>query len=883
MLDTERGEPIPVDAQAPYSAPRWVRLAGRAGPYLLAFALPLVVIALATVLGGSNPFNGPAGLTNDAVNQLLPMHAHLWDLLHGRGPGDILWNWNSAYGVPFLPDYATYLSSPYAPLVALFPRNEITWAMFAVSSLKYATAGVGMTWYLLSAYGGRRWAAPFFGLAYAVCGWAVDDAAYVTMWLDGLMMLPFLLLAAEWCLDRRRWGWTALIVGITWWANFYTGFMATLLASCVLVTRALVREDLTWGTRLRGALRWGTAAITGVGLSAPVLLPLLAAVKAHVATPARDFHPIAWTAFAARLVPATEGDGWSPSLAVGTLVLLLALALPAAAKVPLRQRVGWSVLTVVIALSMQWPPTQLLWHGGESPNGSAFRQAFVLCALLVVAAWLVVSRGRPSMRALLFGGACTLLIVTADRLSGFWDPVSGVVVTISLAAGGLCYLAVRHGGRRSLLPVAVVLAAVMAGEQVASAVEIGNLRNRHLRQVSNVMSAHGRTTAAAIGAAQAGTSGRVGLSGVLTQNDPLLVRAEYGSYYSSLAPRAVSDQLQAGGIPWTGNGRNLIDSPGDPVLDSIYGVTRRVKVTGRRVEVRTSAAAPLVTWRAAAADMARRGDDPFLVQSQLLGDPLVYGLPQVSVRPGIGVLAVVPTASGYRIDHGGGAERFTLVGSCRPGTQVVAWLPLLHGSVAQGGVRLWLPSVNLGTAFGLSKANGVVWLGRTPASGTVRLHIFSRAVTTVPRQPFGCLDISRWRSAIAALAASPVGSVRFGGHSFAFRAHAPGNGVAVLATAFQPGWRCSLDGSAPRPAVSWHGLLGTLVPSGEHRLSCGYTPARLWLGLGTFTGLLGVIALVLFLAARRVRHAIGLAARRAVTAARWRRRADVKGASREDA
>ena len=73
---------------------------------------------------------------NDLGNQFIPYHAHLWDLLHGTADGGLLLNWQSGYGSSFLPDLGTYVSSPFALLVGLFPRDEIDLAVYVVSVLK---------------------------------------------------------------------------------------------------------------------------------------------------------------------------------------------------------------------------------------------------------------------------------------------------------------------------------------------------------------------------------------------------------------------------------------------------------------------------------------------------------------------------------------------------------------------------------------------------------------------------------------------------------------------------------------------------------------------------------------------------------------------------
>lgn len=71
---------------------------------------------LAAALGGQ----WPAGAEAVAV----PYHAHLWDLLHGQAAGDLLVNWNSGYGAPFLADFFAYLMNPFSWPTALLPATR---------------------------------------------------------------------------------------------------------------------------------------------------------------------------------------------------------------------------------------------------------------------------------------------------------------------------------------------------------------------------------------------------------------------------------------------------------------------------------------------------------------------------------------------------------------------------------------------------------------------------------------------------------------------------------------------------------------------------------------------------------------------------------------
>src|SRR5436190_2613915 len=140
---------------------------------LLSAVISVAVFCAADAVARSYPFGPRTRNVNDLGNQYVPFHAHLWDLLHGRSTGGLLVNWQSGFGTSFLPDLGTYLTSPFAPLVAVFPRAEIDLAVYVITVLKIACAGAAMACLLLRLRPGRWWAAGLLGASYALCGWTV--------------------------------------------------------------------------------------------------------------------------------------------------------------------------------------------------------------------------------------------------------------------------------------------------------------------------------------------------------------------------------------------------------------------------------------------------------------------------------------------------------------------------------------------------------------------------------------------------------------------------------------------------------------------------------------------------------------------------------------
>ncbi|MEU0273098.1 YfhO family protein [Streptomyces sp. NPDC006307] len=758
------------------------RDAFRAGVF--AGLLTVLAVCAGDAVARTFPFGPRTRAVNDLGNQFVPFHAHLWDLLHGRADGGLLLNWQSGYGTAFLPDFGTYLSSPFAPLVGLFPRDEIDLAVYVITVLKTAVAAGAMAVLLRAqrapgpaSASSPWWGAAVLGASYGLCGWAVVEASYNPMWLDGLIGFPLLCLVGEWVRTGRRPLLGPAVVAVVWVANFYTAHMATLGAALVLLARGVGGVG---GWRVLG--RAAGTVLLGVGLAAPVLVPVFLGSRHAYPGWTREFRAAGWAEVAARTLPATYGF-FTPALFVGTGALLLAAALPFHRKVPVRERWVFSGLVAGVLLSSQWEPTHLVWHVFATPNGSPYRQTFVFAGVVVIAAWTAVSYGWPGRRALL-GGTLVLGVVAAGAAFGGL----ATVWSYALCAGGLAasvgaVAVVRRRPRRAVVG-AGLLAGALAVQAAATTAYADRERPARLDDYPAWGAEH-----AARAAAVAGGDGWPGYRTdpgrpQLTGNDPLLVGGQGAAYYSSHTPAVLTRTLAALGGGWTSNGRS-VQSLDNPVTDALFGVGARWRDAA---VPRTTDVFPLVTVRARSGEL-RYGDSPFRNQELLLGSR-VYDLP---------------------------AD-----GACPIGSDVFVWAPDFTGT-ARLGTAGGGPSVEL--RGGLPKRRAAMApLGTQRAAGA-RVVLEGRG-SVPPSGSVGCLDRARLAAAVARLraTAAAVVDVRPDG----VRAQLPPGaraGTAVLAAPRIAGWRCE-----GRPADSYLGLVAVPVRAGQTSVSCAFRPPGLRAG-----------------------------------------------------
>ncbi|MEU8774614.1 YfhO family protein [Streptomyces sp. NPDC048606] len=755
-------------------------LAGASGPALAAL-LAAVAVCAGDAVARVFPYGPRHRSVNDLGNQFVPFHAHLWDLLHGRADGGLLFNWQSGFGSSFLPDWGTYLTSPFAVLVALFPREDIDLAVYVVTVLKIAVAAAVMARLLLTQRRGPRWAAGLLAASYALCGWSVIEASYNPMWLDGLIAFPLLCLTGEWALRERRPVTGVLVVALCWTANFYTAYMATLGAALVLVVRVVLTRD-GWRERARVTARGAVTCLLGIALAAPVLVPLFLSSKQAYPGWSREFGPVPWADLFARLMPATYSFN-SPAVFVGTGTLLLVAALPFHRAAPARVRWWWAGLVVAVALSLQWAPTHLAWHVFATPNGSAYRQTFVLAGIVVIAAWTGLACGPPAPRALAGGAGLLTAAALWSAASPLATPWGTGLFCGGLLLAGLAWWALVR--RRLIAPAAAVLGVVLVAQAAATTAHGHRGKLAGLDDYPAWGAAHGARAAALASAdgwpAYRTDAGRPALSG----NDPMLLGGQGGAYYSSHTPDVFTRTMAALGAGWTSRGRN-VQSLDNPVTDALFAVGARLRPDGTVVR---ADALPLVTVRPAG-PVPAFGDSPFANQELLLG-ARVYEEP---VAPGV----------------------------CRAGTEVFLWAPEYNATARLADGR---PQRLNGNAPRNRAALQPMGRSRGPAS---RL-IFDRPAPA--SWTLGCLDADRFEAAVATLRASAATSVTVSDAGLRATLPAGGARTAVVSVPAVAGWSC--DG---RPASAHLGLLAVPLEAGDTGVSCSFRPPGLVAG-GTVAGL----------------------------------------------
>lgn len=805
------------------------------------------------------PFGKHTRSVSDLGNQFIPYHAHLWDLLHGKADGGLLLNWQSGYGTSFLPDLGTYLSSPFALLVALFPRDLIDLAVYVITVMKIGAAAAAMACLLLTLRRGRWWAAGLLGASYAMCGWTVSAGSYNTMWLDGLIAFPLFCMVVEWARTRRRPFLSIAVVALGWTANFYIAYMATLGSALVLIALLLMEPGTTarhWLTVIGRASR---SMVLGIGLTAPLLLTIVKGTKLAYPGTDQEFHASPWANVFGRLLPGTYTFA-SPAVYLDTVALLLAFVLPFHPKVPRRTRLVWTGLVLLVTLSMQWKPTLMAWHAFAVPNGSLFRETFVLSGVMVIAAWLGVAHGLPEPRQIAWGVGVTGVLVAVAAAGAESDvigrgtyPLFGVGLVA--AVGALLLLKRAEPAHSRVLAVAAV--AVLVGVQIGQSAFTNAWSDRKRIELIDDYAPWGSredSQTAAVASADNWPAYRTDPGRAQTVgNDPMMVGGQGAAYYSSLTPDIWTYTLASLGGGWSSHGRS-VQSLDSPVTDVIFSVGARSHQpldpyehgnpqTEAPSTITRQQVPPLVTVHTSK-PAEGYGDSPYRNQELLLGHT-VYDTPApITLHDGDGN-RVLPDGDRFHVagSYTDPKSTYKIETSCPAGDQLYLYTPGLFSHALVPGSDG--PYVRF-TGHLTTRRAAAAHVGDVPADGRVSLSVQVLETSSFGTDAIGCLDLKKLAAAEQQIAATAATAEHVTDDGISAQLPRGSRGFAVVAAPAITGWQCSAGNGAVHAGRSYLGLLSVPLPAdgSATSVSCNFTPPGLHQGEALAgVSLLGIVAM----------------------------------------
>ena len=206
-------------------------------------------------------------IDGDFKNQMLPFACHIRDSIFS---GNVIWDGSTGLGGQFLSLYAYYnLFSPFSVFYLIVPRELIIYIIPYVSALKY---GVGscLGYIYIRRFTENRHFAVIGGLLYMFSSFSGYNICF--HFDDIIAFFPLLLIALEELCTKRRYGLFALTVGFMAVLNYYFFFGQVIFVVIYFFARGIF--DKKFGLSIKLTCRTLLEGLIGVMIAAAVLIPV---------------------------------------------------------------------------------------------------------------------------------------------------------------------------------------------------------------------------------------------------------------------------------------------------------------------------------------------------------------------------------------------------------------------------------------------------------------------------------------------------------------------------------------------------------------------------------------------------------------------------------
>ena len=525
--------------------------------YFGAFFIPFVLMGIILAFTEIWPFGNKTILTSDLANQYVQFLSYLREIY--KGNHSIFYTFSKTFGGEMLSLSAYYLMSPLNLILLLFKTEWLPQAIELLILIKISLCS--LTFYFLISHLGKRPEASglIFSVSYALMAYNMAYFFHL-MWLDGIILLPLIILGIHRILDGHFPVLYILSLGFAIIFNCYIGFMLCIfsvlyfIAACIIQKKHLIHDFLIF-------FRYGLASLLAGLLSMFLLLPTLkglaggkAAFDTSLFTFSGNFQ---WNAFFIKFFNGCftlkdETVSGLPNIFCGVLILFLCILFFLNSQILLREKITVFTLLAVLYLSFYFRIFNLVWHGFNPPSSFPYRYSFFFSFVMILTAWYSFQKfTRASVK--IWYPAVTACLLTVILLLSIRNVPADMTTTkyifnIGIIFATMLFLTAYLSGRKHFLLACISFLCML--DLTANGVQY--LSCCVYKDVAEFQS-FVRDTSKALSWIKANDHSFYRLEKNFSQknNDPLLLDYAGLSHFSSSETTQVLDFLETLGFPRT--------------------------------------------------------------------------------------------------------------------------------------------------------------------------------------------------------------------------------------------------------------------------------------------------------------------------------------------
>lgn len=360
--------------------------------YLLSFALPVLSMLVVYFFKGIFPFGDQMYLRSDCYHQYTPYLEILEDKL--KNGGSLFYTWEIGAGMNFMAVAAYYLTSPLNLLAIIWPSYMADMVSFFIV-LKMGLAGFSVCYYLTKHFGKKNITTVVFAMAYALSAYFAAFSWNI-MWLDCMWLLPFIVLGLEKLINEKKCNMYCISLALAIFSNYYIGLMLCIFSVIYFIYLFCITDIAPTLNKAKERLmtlkNYVIYSLISGCLAACVILPeyfsLLTTKSADSDFPSALEETVSMLYMIFRsliCVPVADLKYYpEPNIYCSVGIFLLIPLFWICKKINIKERVGKTIIAIIMLLSFGLNIPAYIWHGFHFPNSLPCRQSFLYIFLILV-------------------------------------------------------------------------------------------------------------------------------------------------------------------------------------------------------------------------------------------------------------------------------------------------------------------------------------------------------------------------------------------------------------------------------------------------------------------------------------------------------------------
>lgn len=356
----------------------------------LSFFIPFTILMLFYFMNGIGTEN--SFLMSDMQGQYIALFSYLREFSFSDG----FYLLNKGLGGGMFSTLTYYLSSPLNLIIYLFPKEKLVLAVIALITLKISLSGLTMYTYLKYKYKTDSWKLLLFSTCYALMSYNINYYFNI-MWLDGVMILPIVMLGIERILQKKS--SIVYIISLTYAiiSNYYIGYMICIASVLYFIFELL--HQYKWKTDkkeifkifIRYAISSLLSGFTCMVILIPTLIELQSGYKADsFGLGNLGFHFNFLDVWSRNYIGSHNFQNVLSKKTIniycGLFILPLIYFFFINKNIDKRKKIIYGIFFLVLSLGVYFDMFNMIWHAFNEANSFNYRYSFIIMFIMIAVA-----------------------------------------------------------------------------------------------------------------------------------------------------------------------------------------------------------------------------------------------------------------------------------------------------------------------------------------------------------------------------------------------------------------------------------------------------------------------------------------------------------------